>query len=478
MSVINPTELMLGSRPPGMNLTQWLYAEIRQAILDGRLRRGALIPPSRRLASQYKVSRRIVVNVFDQLRDEGYLTALTGAGTRVNGDIPEDFLAATAAVRERLATQDSPATGRLRVRPFLPVIPSLESFPIATWAKLEARSLRRMPVGELAGGDPAGLLALRSAIADHLGVSRGVPCSADQVFVTSGTQQSIDMLARVLLRPGDRVWIEDPGYKDAADIFRLAGARVVPVPVDDGGFLMPATRRAAEPKAIYLTPAHQFPLGVSLRLDRRLDLLRWTAERNAFLVEDDYDSEFRFSGRPIPAMKGLGGSSHVFLLGTFNKTLFPSLRIGYVVAPSGWIEPLIRLRRLTDRYPAVLPQRTLAAFLEEGHFARHLRRMRELYAGRLGVLRASIQSRLGGVVSLPDIEAGLNTPASFDPSIAAAAVAERARLLGLEVWDLSSFAFARRDLNGVLLGFAPFTEREIRAGVAVLAKAVDEVRRR
>jgi GntR family transcriptional regulator/MocR family aminotransferase len=190
------------------------------------------------------------------------------------------------------------------------------------------------------------------------------------------------------------------------------------------------------------------------------------------LIEDDYDSEFRFTGRPIPAMKGLAGSAHVFLLGTFNKALFPTLRIGYVVAPHEWLDALLQLRRLTERFPAALPQRTLAAFIEEGHFARHLRRLRELYGARLTTLRRAVKRHLDGAVSLPEIEAGLHIPAFLDKSIDAATVAERARADKLEIWTLDRFALARRDLNGLLLGFAPFTEREIHAAVLRLARAM------
>lgn len=471
MGQAKAVDLALAPRRAGLTLTRWLYDEIRRAILDGRLGRGAAIPPTRHLATQHAVSRRIVVNVFDQLRDEGYLTAKTGSGTRVSNNIPEDFLAPIPVKSRR--PEPAPAVPHRRARPFLAVQPSLSEFPMDTWTRLESRSLRRASTFDLAEADPAGNAALRSAIAGHLGVSRGVACSPEHIVITSGTQQSLDLLARVLIRAGDRVWIEDPGYQDAAEIFRLAGARIVPIPVDSDGLRMPNSRRAA-PRAIYVTPAHQFPLGVSLRLDRRLELLSWSRDQGAVLLEDDYDSEFRFSGRPIPAMKGIGGFNHVVLLGTFNKTLFPALRIGYIVAPDAWLDPLLRLRRLTERFPAALPQRTLAAFIEEGHFARHLRRMREVYGARLAALRAALQSELDGVVSLPEIEAGLNIPAFLHKSKDARAAAECAEAQDLEVWTLDRFAIARTDLNGFLLGFAPFTEQEIRTAVSKLASVIEK----
>ncbi|MEO8661210.1 MAG: PLP-dependent aminotransferase family protein, partial [Bryobacteraceae bacterium] len=426
------------------------------------------------LAAQHGVSRRIVVNVFDQLRDEGYLEARGGAGTRVSENVPEDFLTVSSR-RKRpargLAEEDS--MYRRPIRPFRAFEPALSEFPIDVWARLAGRCIRTASTAILAGGDAAGYLALREAIADHLGAARGVACEARQIVVTSGTQQSLDLLARVILRPGDQVWVEDPGYADAADAFRRAGAAVSPVTVDEHGIDPQRGREEyPHPKAVYVTPAHQFPLGATLRLDRRLDLLRWTRRERVPLIEDDYDSEFRFSGRPVPAMKGLAGSDHVFLLGTFNKTMFPALRLGYMVVPEAWLDAVLKLRRQVERYPPGVSQMVLAAFLSEGHFARHLRRMRELYGARLGVLREEVERRLGGVLLLPEIEAGLNTPAFLLNGMSSGEAAERARRRGLEVWELDRYAIARTDLRGLILGFAAFTEREIRAGVVELARAL------
>lgn len=460
------SDLPLAPRAPGSTITQWLYSELRRAVVEGRLRRGAVLPPTRVLAEQYEISRRIVVNVFEQLCDEGYLTARTGSGTRVSDNIPEDFLA-IAKQKPILRTtlyENRPA------RPFLPVQPTLSEFPMEVWARLEARSLRRLSTLDLGSADPAGALELRSAIADYVSGARGVTCSPDQIVITSGANHSLDLLARILIRPRDRMGIEDPGYRDAADIFARAGARVVPYRVDESGLCLPP-RKSAPPRALYVTPAHQFPLGVPLRLDRRMELLRWTREAGTWILEDDYDSEFRFQGRPIPAMKSLEGSQHVFLLGTFNKALFPTLRAGYIVVPDAWLDPLLRLRRQVDRYPAVLPQRTLAQFLAEGHYGRYLRRVRGLYATRLAVLRDAVERRLWGALRLPQIEAGLSIPAFLNASISAEKIAANAPQLDL--WTLRRYAFERQDLNGFVLGFAPFTEAQIRKGVADLAKAIE-----
>ncbi|HEY3742751.1 MAG TPA: PLP-dependent aminotransferase family protein [Bryobacteraceae bacterium] len=470
-------DLVLTEREPDTTLTHWLYSELRRAILEGRLPRRAPLPPTRMLAQTYKLSRRIVVNVFDQLRDEGYLTARVGAGTTVSDSIPEDFLPSP-----RKRTPQQPPSPRIEtgdfyrrpVRPFRPIEPALSEFPIAIWARLTARATRGASTALLAGGDAAGYRPLREAIAAHLGSTRGVACSPDHIVITSGTQQSLDLLSRTVLRPGDAVWIEDPAYTDAADAFRSTGARVVPIPVDEHGMRVhPAQTKKQLPKAVYLTPAHQFPLGASLRLDRRLDLLQWTRRHGIAIFEDDYDSEFRFSGKPVPAMKGLSGAGHVFLLGTFNKSMFPALRLGYIIAPDAWLDAVLRVRRLMDRYPAALPQSALAAFLAEGHYTKHLRRMRELYGTRLESLRTEVNRHLAGVLALPEIQAGLNTPAFLlNENLSSGRAVALAQQHNVEAWPLDRFAIARKDLRGLVLGFAAFNEREIRSGVTALARAL------
>lgn len=295
-------------------------------------------------------------------------------------------------------------------------------------------------------------------------------------MIVSGVQQALDLVARLVVRPGDPVWIEDPGYGGAVAVFRNAGAAVVPVRVDGDG-LDPADgrRQCPHPAAVYLTPAHQFPLGSALSLDRRVELLRWAAATRTVLVEDDYDSEFRYSGHPLPAMKGLRGGEPVFLLGTFNKALFPSLRLGYMVVPDAWIDRVLALRYQMDLYPLALSETVLAAFIEGGHFARHLRRMRELYGSRREALQREIERTLGGALRLPAIEAGLSTPAYLPRTTPVRAVVERSTRAGLDLWRLDHCALRRRDLHGFVLGFAAFTERQIRDAVAALARAIEAV---
>lgn len=477
-------ELALEERRHGVTLTRWLYEELRRAILEGRLPRRSRVPPSRTLAEAHKLSRRIVVNVFDQLRDEGYLTARIGAETTVSDRIPEDFLppqrSARAQPKPPPATADEADFYQRPVRPFRPIEPALAEFPIDIWARLTARMARGASTALLAGGDAAGFRPLREAVAAHLGATRGVTCTPDHIYITSGTQQSLDLLARLVLSRGDSVWMEDPGYLDAAALFRSVGAKIVPIPVDEHGMKFDGIRtgvRAKIPQAVYLTPAHQFPLGSVLRLDRRLELLRWTRAHNIVIFEDDYDSEFRFAGKPAPAMKGLAGADHVFLLGTFNKSMFPALRLGYVVVPDRWLDSVHKLRCQVERYAAVLPQAALAEFIAEGQYAKHLRRMRELYGARRDALQSEAKRYLAGLLKLPEIQAGLNTPAYLLNGMTSQYAASQTRKLNIEAWPLDRFAIERKDIRGLLLGFAAFDEREIRAGVIGLSKALGDFRR-
>jgi GntR family transcriptional regulator / MocR family aminotransferase len=466
--------LILGKRSPRASIGGWLYDELRAAILGGTLPRGARLPATRDLAQRQGVSRGVVVAVFEQLRDEGYLTSRVGAGTTVRPRVPEDYLIGG----ERPAPPARPRGGEGRpVRPFCPIEPAVAELPMKTWARLSARVLSRIGPRALSRGTPAGSIALREAVAGYLATSRGVACSPDHIVIVSGVQQGLDLIARTVIRPGDPVWIEDPGYGGAVDAFRNARARIVPVRVDDDG-LDPAhgRRRCARPRAVYLTPAHQFCLGSALSLDRRLELVRWAGATGTVLVEDDYDSEFRFSGRPLPALRGLGGADSVFLLGTFNKALFPSLRLGYMVVPDAWTDRIVALRYQTDLYPPAIAQAVLAAFIEEGHFARHLRRMRELYGARRAALERAVDRRFGGALRLPEIQAGLSTPAYLPRGVSTRLVVERGARYGLDLWPLDRYALERRDLRGLLLGFAAFTERQLSDAVVDLARAIEERR--
>jgi GntR family transcriptional regulator/MocR family aminotransferase len=472
------SQIILRPKPTGATLTRWLYDEIRAAILSGRLRRGSRLPASREFAAQQRVSRHIVVNVFDQLIEEGYLTGRVGSGTWVREQIPDDFLAQR---HSRAVPQIAPARVNILpegydrpARPFRLTEPALDEFPLATWKRIVRRVSRLTTVHSLAGGEWAGSASLRAAVAAYLGASRGVTCTAENIIIVSGTQQSLDLLARLVTSPGDAVWLEDPCYIGAVDAFRLAGARLVPVRVDEDG-LNPThgSRQHPAPKAVYVTPAHQFGMGSTLSYDRRFELLRLASKHGTVLIEDDYDSEFRFSGRPLPALKGMGGAESVFLLGSFNKTMFPSLRLGYLVVPDAWIDRVLAQRYRSDRYPPTMSQEVMAAFLEDGHFGRHLRRMREIYGARHAILECYVERYLKGVLKLPEIQAGLNTPAFLVNGMSARNATELAARQGVEAWPIDRYTIRRRDLRAIMLGFAAFNEKQIRTGVQSLAKALD-----
>jgi GntR family transcriptional regulator/MocR family aminotransferase len=473
--------LDLPLKPPaaGRSLSGWLYDRVRGAILDGRLKRGARVPASRDLAQQYGVARGTVVAVFEQLRSEGYLTSRVGSGTRVSDQLPDEMWHGRHARARRRPPRPSAFPGPTALRPFHAIEPALDAFPIDLWTRIAARRLRRATRSLLARGDVRGYRPLREAIAAYLGASRGVHCTPEQIVIVSGAQQGLDLVARLLVRPGDAVWIEDPGYAGAVGAFRNAGARIVPVPVDQHGLAVEVgIPRAPRARAIYVTPGHQFPLGMTMSIERRFALLDVARRTGARIIEDDYDSEYRFAGRPIPALQGLDRTDSVVMVGSFSKILFTSLRLGYLVVPPPLLEPLLALRFDTDRTAPTLEQAILCDFIEEGHLGRHIRRMRELYRRRLAALREAATAHLGGLLEIPPIDAGLNTAARLVCAVSSREAERAAREHGIETLALDRFALARHDVNGLLLGFAAFDAHQIDAAARRLAVALGTARRK
>jgi GntR family transcriptional regulator/MocR family aminotransferase len=360
-----------------------------------------------------------------------------------------------------------------QARPFRLHEPATAEFPARIWARVASRRLRRLTPSLLAGGHPGGYRPLREAIAGYLGSVRGVKCGADQIVVTTGVQQALDLLARLLLQPGDSVWMEDPGYFGASMAFSNAGAKMIPVPVDDQGISVQAGRKAAgRVKCAYVTPAHQFPLGVTMSIERRVELLAWASEADAHIIEDDYDSEFRFEGRPMPALQGLDQRHRVILVGTFNKLLFPTVHLGYAVLPPALVERFLELRYGADLHGASPDQAILCDFMVEGHFGRHLRRMRELYGGRLAALLEGGKKYLGGLLEISHIQAGLYTAGYLRNGMSSQAAEEAASARQIETMGLHRFTRGRADIRGLLLGFAAFDEERIRQGLIELASAL------
>jgi GntR family transcriptional regulator/MocR family aminotransferase len=349
-------------------------------------------------------------------------------------------------------------------------MPALDAFPQAVWTRLLARSVRRHGPTLLAYGDAAGYRPLREAIAAYLASARGVRCSWEQVVVLSGAQQGIELATRILIDPGDQVWHEEPGYLGARGAFRTSGASLVPVRVDDEGLDVGAGIAAApSARLAYVTPSHQYPLGVTMSLARRLSLLAWAERSGAWIIEDDYDSEFRYSGRPIAAVQGLDEHARVVYVGTFNKVMFPSLRLAYVVAPPDIVNAIVAARALSDGHPPLHVQAALTDFLAEGHFGAHVRRMRTLYQERRDVLVETLGAQLGGSVSLGPTDAGMHVVAHLDGRHDDLVLASRAAEAGFGAAALSRQYLRRHPPAGLLLGFTGSPPDELRSGVRRLA---------
>src|SRR5579863_4109337 len=475
---------------PRMPLYRWLYEELRSEILAGRLRPGARLPATRDLAEQYGISRPTIVTAFEQLRSEGYVEGKVGSGTYVSETLPDELLQAprtksTSGTRRRGIPLSAYAR-RLRplpraearpARAFRASQPALDAFPTNLWAQVAARRLRRVSARLLAGGEALGYRPLREAVAEYLNTSRGVKCTADQVLIISGVQEALDRAAHLLLDPGDPVWMEEPGYPRAASSFFAVGAKICPVPVDAEGLDLDAGRRRwPRPRLVYVTPAHQFPLGVTMSLRRRLSLLEWARKSGTVIFEDDYDSEYRYSGRPVPALQGLDRAGVVIYAGSFTDALFPALRLGYLVAPPDMVDIFGAAGSVSTHHPPLIDQAILCDFIVEGHFARHVRRMRELYAERLGVLLDVARERLRGLLEISDVEAGLRTVGWLRRGISAERVAKAAAERDVEVVPLGRYAYGRTRPNGLVLGFAAVDGRELNRGVEELAKVLKEYR--
>jgi GntR family transcriptional regulator/MocR family aminotransferase len=486
------SSLPLNLPPPrtGENKNRWLYAALRASILQGQLPVGMRLPATRDLASAYGLSRATIVTAFDQLKAEGYVEGVAGSGTFVSDVLPEHLLeAGRPRPAKKLSRLEIPQTGyasRLRparaaratkFRAFRPNLPALDHFPTSLWAQVAARRLRQVSVQLLAGGDPTGYRPLREAVASYLNTSRGVKCVPEQVLIVSGAQEALDRTARLLLEPGHPVWMEEPGYPGAAAVFEAAGATICPVPVDAEGLVLQAGReRYGAPRLVYLTPAHQFPMGFTMSARRRVEILEWARQAGTILFEDDYDSEFRYGGRPIPALQGMDRSGSVIFAGSFSAVLFPSLRLGYMVVPPDLVEMFAAAAAVTTQHPPILDQAILCDFITEGHFARHIRRMRELYAERHAVFVEAVEHELGGVVAFPNVEAGMQMVGWLEAVISIERVVERAAKRNLEIVPLSEYAWGRTGRGRIVFGFAGVEPREIRRGVAELARVIDGLR--
>jgi GntR family transcriptional regulator/MocR family aminotransferase len=469
-------------------LHRQLYEGIRLAILNGQLTANTRLPSSRALAHELGISRNTVLDAYSQLLAEGYLESRAGSGTYIAHALPDPVIqlpartSAAPAPPQRSPSRrgqiliDTPVSSSRdtgRPRAFRPGLPAFDTFPFDIWARLMARRWRQPPAELLSYGDAAGYMPLRTALAEYLVAARGVRCTPEQVIIVAGSQQGIDLAARVLLDQGDQAWVEDPGYVGARGALMSAGITLVPIAVDQEGLsVSQAIARCPAARAAYITPSHQYPLGVTMSLSRRLALLEWARRAGAWILEDDYDSEYRYSGRPLPALQGLDADNRTVYLGTLSKTLFPSLRLGYLVVPPDLVAAFSAAKALADRHAPSVEQAVLADFILEGHFARHVRRTRVLYAERQAAFLAAAAHELGGLLEIAPAEAGMHLvghlPAALDDTVASRVAAAH----GVDAPALSGYALGPERYSGLVLGYAAFSHSEIAHGVRQLARAL------
>ncbi|HKE17786.1 MAG TPA: PLP-dependent aminotransferase family protein [Kofleriaceae bacterium] len=473
-------------------LQEQIYAGIRRAILSGVMRPGTRLASSRALARDLGVSRTTTQLALEQLEAEGYLTAQRGSGTFVAEALPDD-LPQIAAHGPPAALEHPPLSRRGALlaackaparriagppRPFRLGVPALEHFPVRVWSRLASRRIMSITSTQLDYGKPAGLPALREAIAEHARAARGARCDADQIIIVGSAQRGLDVLCQMLLDPGDQAIVEDPGYPGAWTAILAAGGAIAPVPVDRDGLDLEAAAPCGRVRLAYVTPSHQFPLGVPMSLPRRLSLLRWASAAGAWVVEDDYDAEFRHGAQPVPCLQGLDPDGRVIYVGSFSKSIFPALRLGYLIAPVELVGPLLAARRAgADPQPPFLEQAVLADFIGGGHFARHLRRMRAIYRERLDALTAAAERYCGGVLDVRPVRTGLHAVADVrgaDP----ARVFDEALARGVECMPLADYVrgSGRAD-SALVLGFGAVGPAALTSGMRSLAAAIESAQR-
>lgn len=463
-----------------------LYGQVRDLILSGRLKAGSRLPSTRALAVEIGVSRTTTIAAYEQLTAEGYLESRVGAGAYVAELLPESVLsgrdpldspgeAEVSAASTRPGENEVPPPN-LDVNPkaFNPGLPEERAFPIGEWQRLIARNHRRLRPDVLFARHPGGYRPLREAIAEHLGSMRGLQCSADQVIVTSGAREACDLIARVLIDPDDRVWIEDPNYPIVVEALQANGAGVVPVPVDAEGFdFGRALEQEPGAKLAFVTPSRQYPLGTTLSLNRRLALIDWANRDSGWVVEDDFDSEYRYAGRPLASLMTLDEAGRVIYLGSFSKVMFWGLRLGWLVVPSALIGPFLKAQSEYGSLASIVAQPALAEFISTGRFAAHIRKMRKLYAARQRHLVAEINRICAGKLVTTPQDGGMHLVAKFSTDvpecISDVFICKRAVEKGLGIRPLSRFYESAAPQRGLVIGYACVDEEEITAGVAALA---------
>ena len=441
--------------------------QLRSLVLSGRLKPQTKLPSTRALSEELNVARATVVEAYEQLLSEGYLETRSGSGTRVAAELPESLL--TSAPKERAREPSRGTARREPARPFRSGLVDWENFPHDEWGRLLGRFWRNPPVTLLEHNDPFGWLPLREAIARHLYEWRGIDCAAEQVIVTAGGLDAFDLIGRSILKPGDEVWFEEPGYPTARRIFSLGGVTAAPVPVDAEGLVVArGIERAQDARAAFVTPARQYPTGVTMPLARRLELLDWAADADAIVIEDDYDSEYRYVGKPLPALMSLDKRARVIYTGTFSKVFSPIVRLGYIVVPQALVKRFREERVSHGAPPSLMAQPALAEFMGSGAFAIHIRRMRRIYAARRRALMEALKPGEGKLFTVDASPAGLMLLLRLPPGVSDEALVEKLEAKGIETQSLSSHYAGRKREQGLLLSFAGFSENDLQQAAAKL----------
>jgi GntR family transcriptional regulator / MocR family aminotransferase len=474
-------------------LHQQLYRHIRDELISGNFNNNSSrLPSSRALADDLAISRLTVNLAFEKLQAEGYLKTRVGSGTFVAESLPETFLSPRRPHIERISEHRPRLSDRVKNLPdkrtgkefdfgiagppgvtFVPAVAALDEFPMAIWERLRAQVLANKGAHLLQYASSHGDVDLRKAIATYLCDFRGARCHHDQIIVTAGTQQAMMISALALVNRGEVAWIEDPGFYQARRAFGFAGGTVIPRPIDQEGIVITRPAKGSSPKIIYVTPSHQFPLGMTMSLARRTALISFARDRDAYIFEDDHNSEFRFTGPPLPCLQGLDNSGRVIYAGTMSKILYPSLRLGYILAPEQLVDPIIKIRAVMDQHSSAIDQATLARFLSEGFFLSHIKRMRKLYSDRRDFFVEQFNSLLRRHFVLQIPEAGLHFVAWLKRKGDLPVITRVCAEIGIRPSPLSS-CFMKAELNPALtFGFAAWTRAQIREGLQKFASALN-----
>ena len=466
-------------------LHRQLYDAFRSMIIARGFQSGQQVPSSRALAIELGISRIPVLTAYGQLLAEGYFESRAGSGTYVSSSLPDALTSCEppCAEKEEPRSTVRRLSGRSSLPPSRESVPwvfgsgafsvghvALDHFPFQVWSELIARHGRKVRASAMNYGDSMGSMSFRETIAAYLRTSRAVQCDAREIMVVNGSQQALDLCARVLLDPGDAVWVEEPGYEMTRVALSLAGCRLIPVPVDGEGMDVAAgIRLSRNARVACVTPSHQMPLGVTMSASRRIQLLEWADSSGSWIVEDDYDSEYRYESMPIASLQGMDRSARVIYIGTFSKTLLPSLRLGYMVIPPDLVDRFVAVRRALDFCPPHLNQAVVSDFISQGHYARHIRKTRLLYRERRSVLAEALRNEFGAQLQILGGEAGMHFVVTLPPEWSDERISADAAAQRLWLWPLSPSYLGREKRQGLILGFGSTTAADIPSAVDRLA---------